>query len=509
MDDLDISAKEETKGELVPSNKKLLYLEQLNAHERDDRLMITLKTHRYVLRPPEGGLASASGLDCSSVISVSSFLKLSFDHFDSHAVSMLIYEKSHQSEKEVDESEKQEGGKAIRMSWKEKTDAGVLLHSVIEQKLNDMAAKGVECQVEGACLSASADVDVPPGIEKEYGHFLNFISDATGSTGILHGYSLYRTEWGVFDEDCLLAGTIDAVFRKRVDGMFTDDYIVLDWKRVANLEKSEFKPFGHHNYLECNKLPNTQFYHYTVQLSAYKKILLNKYGASNVELYLVQLHPENENYVLKPIVDENDQLNSQVDALIEASIEIRKHITQLCKCGELSAINKPRNGRHYYSCRTNTCNFHSWTPILKCYCKKEASYKYSRGIEAPGSPDVSSSSASESNSSEDPSTLAAPMCKCDLPALRRLSKSAANYGRYFWACSKQSPWREKGIAGDPTHCGWFQWCNPSNASISTEPSSPRKGCAIYSCGSAAEDKCSFKVFDYQIPDWKYLARGEK
>jgi CRISPR/Cas system-associated exonuclease Cas4 (RecB family) len=42
-------------------------------------------------------------------------------------------------------------------------------------------------------------------------------------------------------------------------------------------------------------LPDTNYWHYCLQLNTYKAILEQKYGRKVRELYLVCLHPDNKN----------------------------------------------------------------------------------------------------------------------------------------------------------------------------------------------------------------------
>jgi hypothetical protein len=41
-------------------------------------------------------------------------------------------------------------------------------------------------------------------------------------------------------------------------------------------------------------LPDTNFWHYALQLNVYKTILEHKYGKKVTDLYLVAIHPENQ-----------------------------------------------------------------------------------------------------------------------------------------------------------------------------------------------------------------------
>ena len=107
----------------------------------------------------------------------------------------------------------------------------------------------------------------------------------------------YRTEWIVYDEDIKIAGSIDMVF-KRIPGKeektSTEILEIYDWKRCKEIVKStNFNKWSTNSIIE--HIPDTNYWHYSLQLNGYKYILNNKYNKNVTELYLVCLHPNNEN----------------------------------------------------------------------------------------------------------------------------------------------------------------------------------------------------------------------
>ena len=99
----------------------------------------------------------------------------------------------------------------------------------------------------------------------------------------------YRAEWMVFDEDVKLAGSIDMLF-EREDG----DLEIYDWKRCKEIKKFNNFESGICDCVE--HLPNSNFWHYSLQLNIYKEILERKYGKTVKGLYLVCLHPNKSGY---------------------------------------------------------------------------------------------------------------------------------------------------------------------------------------------------------------------
>jgi CRISPR/Cas system-associated exonuclease Cas4 (RecB family) len=57
-------------------------------------------------------------------------------------------------------------------------------------------------------------------------------------------------------------------------------------------------------------LPDSNFWHYAMQLNTYKVILEEKYGKKVTELYLVRLHPdaEEKNYELIQLPDLSNEV---------------------------------------------------------------------------------------------------------------------------------------------------------------------------------------------------------
>jgi len=98
----------------------------------------------------------------------------------------------------------------------------------------------------------------------------------------------YRTEWMVYYEELKISGSIDMVF-ENPDGTIQ----IYDWKRVKEIKHEP--EFGKFAMTECiSHLPDTNFWHYALQLNVYKMILEHKYGKKVTDLYLVAIHPENQ-----------------------------------------------------------------------------------------------------------------------------------------------------------------------------------------------------------------------
>jgi ATP-dependent exoDNAse (exonuclease V) beta subunit len=121
----------------------------------------------------------------------------------------------------------------------------------------------------------------------EWQYFINFVKDHPD-------LKPYRTEWTVFNEDIKISGSIDMVY-ENPDGTLS----IYDWKRSKNITRiNQFNKFALPPCI-CH-LPDSNFWHYALQLNIYKYILETKYDKIIKDLYLVRLHPdaEEKNYEL-------------------------------------------------------------------------------------------------------------------------------------------------------------------------------------------------------------------
>jgi hypothetical protein len=139
-----------------------------------------------------------------------------------------------------------------------------------------MGGVGVSPMVSAQEGGVGVSPRVPP-------HFLKFVAD--------HPHlKPYRAEWMIFDEHARLAGSIDMVY-ENPDGTL----MIYDWKRCKEIKKNN--SFGEFALTECiNHLPDTNYWHYALQLNTYKTILEANYGKKVTQMCLVCLHPNLPSY---------------------------------------------------------------------------------------------------------------------------------------------------------------------------------------------------------------------
>ncbi len=246
------------------------YLAKLNPHERDTRIVFDEGPHIYYIDGSSKGY-----------ISCTTFNHKHFEHFDADK----IISKMMSSDKWPQNKYYGKSREEIKAGWDKNRDeaaeAGTKMHYDIECYYN-------ECPNENDSI--------------EYKYFKNFLE-------AYPDLKPYRTEWTVFHEDVKISGSIDMIFEKP-DGHL----LIYDWKRSKEIVKtSGFNKWGNKECIE--HLPDTNYWHYCLQLNTYKKILEDKYDKIVDEMYLVCLHPDNKNKDYQRIKVSN--LQEEVNDLFE------------------------------------------------------------------------------------------------------------------------------------------------------------------------------------------------
>lgn len=247
----------------------------VNKHVRDDRIQFEEETHTYTIDGERTGWTSCTG-----------FLHNFFGHFDADATiaKMMASPKWYQSKyygMTADEIKKQWSDKGAASSA-----AGTRMHLDIEHFYNALPAawskgKRVYDVDTGLLCMQEADSWIPAdGLEWDY------FCDYQRRHGLQ--FEPFRTEWLVFDEEHKVAGSIDMVYMKP-DGTLA----IYDWKRIEELKTENKFQSG---LGPVNHLPDTNYWHYSLQLNVYRYILQKHYGYVVSELALVVLHPNNSSW---------------------------------------------------------------------------------------------------------------------------------------------------------------------------------------------------------------------
>jgi hypothetical protein len=270
--------------------KPILYpvLSIRNAHSRDNNIVFFEKGHKYIVKSePE--------------IKYTSVTTWNHAHFPVFNADLII--ENMMKGKGWKEGHKYWGltPEQIKSQWDSNKDAvagaGTNLHFEIECFNND---KRFQFEYTNKELYEIYMCDKKIEHEAkpiEWKYFINFIKD-------MSHLKPYRTEWIIYDEDVKISGSIDMVY-ENPDGTLS----IYDWKRSKNITSvNNFGKFAITKQI-CH-LPDTNFWHYALQLNTYKYIIENKYGKIIKDLYLVRLHPDAEenNYELIELPDLNKEI---------------------------------------------------------------------------------------------------------------------------------------------------------------------------------------------------------
>ena len=225
-------------------------------------MLTELNKHERITKHPNNHSYLIDG-DYKDVVSSTTLIKSFFTPFDQHKIITKILA----SDAYLDPGYKYHGMsyEQIQSLWEtnslEARTSGTSLHEDIEDYYN-----GNEVVNDSV----------------EYLYFQKFVSDHPT-------LKIYRSEWMIFIKNIRIAGTIDAVFTDGDD----DELIIADWKRSREVTKKSFGDFAR---FPLSHLPDSNYYHYALQLNLYRVILEMCYNKKVKEMFLVVLHPGNDSY---------------------------------------------------------------------------------------------------------------------------------------------------------------------------------------------------------------------
>ena len=232
-------------------------LKQKNAHNRDKRIEFDEKNHVYFV----------DGIPYE--ISVTGFIKSFFHEFDANQVIEKNYNKW-----QYDRNSKYYGLtiEEIKHNWeknaKDASVKGSKLHKDIEAFYNDIEYHNNSI---------------------EFNFFLNF------NNRVKKKFKPYRTEWTIFDEEIKLAGSVDMCYADEAN-----NFHLFDWKRSKYIKKENHYKKGKH---PLSHIDDANYWHYALQLNIYKYILEKNYSKNISSIFLVRLHPDQQDYQIIRIPD--------------------------------------------------------------------------------------------------------------------------------------------------------------------------------------------------------------
>jgi len=226
-----------------------IYLANKNPHTRDADISLDEETHTYTIKGKTEGY-----------LSVTKWIHSLFPSFDADVIIDRMMASNKWPMSKYFGKTKQE----IKDLWRENgmraSKAGTKMHEDIEFFWNKQPRDNTSV---------------------EYSYFMEFC-------GKNKELVPYRTEMMVYHDKWQFAGSIDMIF-ENPDGSLQ----IYDWKRCKAIKKFNFFECAN---IDCiAHLPNSNFWHYALQLNTYKAILEDKYNKKVTDMYLICLHPNNAN----------------------------------------------------------------------------------------------------------------------------------------------------------------------------------------------------------------------
>jgi ATP-dependent exoDNAse (exonuclease V) beta subunit len=265
-------------------------LAKRNSHPRDKFVKFYEGPHKYEITFKDSETGELFVID--DFTSVTTFNHAHFEEFD--------------EDKIID---KMMNGK----NWKQSKYYGMTREEIKAQweaNRNEAATAGTKMHYDIECYYN----DIDNGNNSiEFKYFLEFEKERTKPGGWGEHFRPYRTEWVVYDEDAELVGTIDMVYEDS-DGVLH----IYDWKRSKKIVTDNRWQTSNNTIL--NHIPDSNYWHYCLQLNTYKAILERKYGKKVGYMYLVCLHPDNWNGTFQRIQVKN--LSKEVNELFSQRMKM-------------------------------------------------------------------------------------------------------------------------------------------------------------------------------------------
>ena len=249
----------------------------MNKHPRDSLIIFDSTKHNYT---------------CNNLVgftSVTGWVKTHFKHFDANATVDKIMSSRNWTKSKYFGKTKDE----ILSGWTTNANLasslGTEMHKSIESYYNLTPNQRSEI-LSQPLPYIIASLNLP-------NHFINFVKNNDHLTP-------FRSEWMIFDESIKIAGSVDMLF-EQPDGSL----IIYDWKRCKGIVKTS--PFNSYSTTDCiEHFPDTNFWHYALQLNMYKYIIEAKYEKTVSKMVLLALHPDLPTYVQipVPVISEMDEL---------------------------------------------------------------------------------------------------------------------------------------------------------------------------------------------------------
>jgi hypothetical protein len=226
--------------------------------------------------------------------SVSGFYKQFFQEFDKREVALKMLQRDDFWSNEkygeywpiVKDTTLEESIEIVIKLWNDNGD--------LQSKLGTDMHRKIELYLNNSQVHSFEDID--------FKHFLQLYKDLTS-----RGLTVFRTEMMMFDDESKLCGCADVIFINNKElqnieawksGLVKLRVHLGDWKRSKQIEKCGYGKIGK---FVCKILPNSNYYHYSLQLNLYKYMLEKNYNLIVESMTMYVFHPDNDTYLEFPV----------------------------------------------------------------------------------------------------------------------------------------------------------------------------------------------------------------
>jgi hypothetical protein len=269
------------------------YLKRKHPHSRDQFITFDESTHTYFVDWDMNGFFEKND------VSVSSFYKPYFPTFDADAVIQKMMNGKRWSKSRYFGMTKEE----IKTEWAQISliacERGTIHHGVCESYYN------------------GNEIERP--LTKVGSQFMSFVEDHKD-------WKPFRSEWILYsDKSTRICGTPDMLFYtpKRTNFMNVNylHLTMFDWKTSKKISKKNFFENGLGMF---SHLPNSNYYHYALQLNIYKYMLENFYAPFEIDgeifqkividgMFLVVMHENRDSYCKIQLPDFRDDVHTMFE----------------------------------------------------------------------------------------------------------------------------------------------------------------------------------------------------
>lgn len=287
------------------------HLAKVNKHPRDDHVQFDEGPHIYTV---DGD---------SSFMSVTTWNHSHFGHFD--------------ADKIIDNMMK---GKNWKPGYKYYGMTKDEIKAMWDKNRDESAAAGTKMHYDIECYYNLMDIK---NDSTEYKWFLEFDDWVKRETNMIP----YRTEMIVWDKELKLCGSIDMMYENECG-----EIELYDWKRCKEIKKSNWDNYA---VTECIKhLPDSNFWHYALQLNTYKYMLEKNYGKKVNGMYLVCLHPNNKtkNYMKFKVPTLKKEIDDLMDLRLSMVEQEKKKTSKKTVWDIIEPVEKKKKTKECWSCKT-------------------------------------------------------------------------------------------------------------------------------------------------------------